>query len=983
MELSEVNDRSPSQSHPGVYFLVAAFLWLVTPGHATIVKKSSSTTIGPWTLVTPDAAFSPRDTGSPAVFLGKMWISNGYPEDVRDLWSSSDGITWDRVLESTPYDLYARLTVYDGKLWAINSSVWSSEDGVNWVEEATSTPFHYWSEVVIHDGKMWVFGNGPEVWYSTDGVNWTFATLSAPYGDRVASSVAAFGGKLWLMGGATPAPGKGFPNPDEPLGYPDLDMHNDVWSSTDGVTWTLVTEHAPWRHRMWFPAQSYAGRLWVMAGYDNDAYENLGDTWYTTDGINWQQLNQPEASWTQRHFPSTWVFNNHLWIGAGNAWPVDNDVWKLYSTIATTTNVVASTNPADYGTPVTLTTTVTPASASGTVTFQDGSTTLGVVPLASGTATFETSTLTAGIHDITASYSGDSEYEASSGTLTLEILPIGDAPEIGKSFDPPTIPLNGTTRLTFTLSNPNVSLALSGVGFVDSLPEGLIVATPNGLTGSCGDGTITVAEDLKSISLTGGTLPANASCTFGLDVIGTTAGMKNNETSNVTSAEGGAGSSAVASLEVIGPNLTVDKTHSGDFTQGDTAKTYTITVNNDGLAPTFAPVTLVDTLPDGLTATTIEGTGWSCTLATLTCTRSDELAASAFYPAVIVTVNVAPLSPATVTNTAHVSGGGEIDTSDNDANDVTTIIPLPNLTIMKTHDGSFAQGQTARTYTITVSNDGGAPTSGTITVSDALPLGLTSVSMGGAGWACEIATLTCTRSDVLPMNDSFPTIILTVDVSNDAPASVVNQATVSGGVESVIADNSVFDPTTVLTKPANVVATAISTSQVSITWNPVEGATNYQVFRSSNNGSFAVVGFPLTSSFIDPALTSNTTYLYLVRATDVSNVGPPSNIDLATTFLFTDDPAIPGMTIVKAMHIAELRTAVNAVRAAGGLGPATYSDVIVAGAVITARPFEELHVALDQARTQLGLSALQYTDATLGGVLIKSAHIREIRSGVK
>ena len=64
-------------------------------------------------------------------------------------------------------------------------------------------------------------------------------------------------------------------------------------------------------------------------------------------------------------------------------------------------------------------------------------------------------------------------------------------------------------------------------------------------------------------------------------------------------------------------------------------------------------VTVVDTLPAGLTATALAGTGWTCTLATLTCTRSDVLAATGVYPAITLTVTVASNAPASLTNTAR------------------------------------------------------------------------------------------------------------------------------------------------------------------------------------------------------------------------------------------------------------------------------------------------------------------------------------------
>src|SRR5437762_112328 len=137
---------------------------------------------------------------------------------------------------------------------------------------------------------------------------------------------------------------------------------------------------------------------------------------------------------------------------------------------------------------------------------------------------------------------------------------------------------------------------------------------------------------------------------------------------------------------------------------------------------------MADTLPTGLTATAISGSGWTCTLGTLTCTRSDALAVSASYPAIILTVNVANNAAAYLTNTATVSGGGEVNTANDTASDPTAINQLPDLTVTKSHTGNFTQGQTGATYTITVSNSGFAPTTGTVTLTDTLPAGLTAAA---------------------------------------------------------------------------------------------------------------------------------------------------------------------------------------------------------------------------------------------------------------
>ena len=231
-------------------------------------------------------------------------------------------------------------------------------------------------------------------------------------------------------------------------------------------------------------------------------------------------------------------------------------------------------------------------------------------------------------------------------------------------------------------------------------------------------------------------------------------------------------------------DLTVTKTHAGRLTQGQTGATYTVTVRNSGHGPTSGLVTVVDTLPSGLTATALSGTGWSCTVGTLTCTRSDALARGASYPAVTVTVNVASTAPASVTNQVTVSGGGETNTANDSASDATAITPVADLTVTKTHAGTFTQGQTGATYTVTVRNSGTGPTSGLVTVVDTLPSGLTATGLSGTGWSCTLGTLTCTRSDALASGASYPAVTVTVNVASTAPASVTNLATVSGGGET-------------------------------------------------------------------------------------------------------------------------------------------------------------------------------------------------------
>jgi uncharacterized repeat protein (TIGR01451 family) len=248
-------------------------------------------------------------------------------------------------------------------------------------------------------------------------------------------------------------------------------------------------------------------------------------------------------------------------------------------------------------------------------------------------------------------------------------------------------------------------------------------------------------------------------------------------------------------------DLAIGKTHAGDFHPGDVADTYTITVSNVGAAPTNGSmVTVTDVLPVGLAPTAANNgivNGWTVSFVgqTVTARRTGVLAAGANYPALTVTVAVAGNAPARVTNTAVVSGGGEINTANNSASDVTAITPVADLTIAMAHSGSFTAGGTG-VYSIIVSNVGRAATVGPVKVVDVLPMGLTYAGPSSVnGWAISVSgqTVTATRSDPLASGASFPVLTLTVRVATNAPVSLTNTAVVSGGGEVNTGNNMAAD----------------------------------------------------------------------------------------------------------------------------------------------------------------------------------------------
>lgn len=215
------------------------------------------------------------------------------------------------------------------------------------------------------------------------------------------------------------------------------------------------------------------------------------------------------------------------------------------------------------------------------------------------------------------------------------------------------------------------------------------------------------------------------------------------------------------------------------------------------------------------------------------------------------------------------------------------VAPTPDLTLVKSHVGVFPQGQNAGTYVISVSNIGTGPTSGTVTVTDVLPTGLTAAAISGNGWTCLTSNGICTRSDPLGPGTSFPPITVVVNVAQGTPANVINVATVSGGGETNTTNNTATDSTqiniTLLSQiitfaplsdetigniPFSIGATATSGLTVSFTSNTTTicsvsgtivtliGTGTCSITATQNGNATFAVGAAITQTFLVKAITS-------------------------------------------------------------------------------------------------------------------------------
>jgi hypothetical protein len=157
----------------------------------------------------------------------------------RDIWTTSDGVNWEKVTPREPFwsarGMIGGSVVFQDRMWILGggtydtprtptrrfyNDVWSSADGVRWERHVEAAPWEprQYHEVAVFDDRMWVLEgyakvNRNDVWYSADGVNW-YELPNTPWKPRHAASVFVHDGALWMVAGNN--------------------MESDVWKLTRG-----------------------------------------------------------------------------------------------------------------------------------------------------------------------------------------------------------------------------------------------------------------------------------------------------------------------------------------------------------------------------------------------------------------------------------------------------------------------------------------------------------------------------------------------------------------------------------------------------------------------------------------------------------------------------------------------------------------------------------------------------------------------------
>jgi len=341
--------------------------------------------------------------------------------------------------------------------------------------------------------------------------------------------------------------------------------------------------------------------------------------------------------------------------------------------------------------------------------------------------------------------------------------------EINKKFTPIAIMAGETSVLSITIFNPNV-FALSNASWTDNLvgvQPGLQIASPSGVTNSCGG---TVSTTSTSISLTGGTVPAQigskaGSCTVTVNVTSQVSGSLINTIPHDALSSTGGGtnisntSPASATLNVTGiPTPSVSKSFNpGTIWAGGTSR-LTITIRNPLPSTTLTQASLTDTLPANVflanpVSPTLTGCGNSALLTaasggnTITLNNGSIAASSTCS----VTVSVTSTVQGTYNNTIPASALKTQQGLTN-ANSASDQLNVQEIGLTKRFSsGSFNVGDTVN-IVITLQNPKSSPYTG-VTFTDNLPAPM--IVAGNPTNTCG-GTITAANSSITLTGGTIP-----------------------------------------------------------------------------------------------------------------------------------------------------------------------------------------------------------------------------------
>ncbi|REK07344.1 MAG: IPTL-CTERM sorting domain-containing protein [Acidobacteria bacterium] len=500
---------------------------------------------------------------------------------------------------------------------------------------------------------------------------------------------------------------------------------------------------------------------------------------------------------------------------------------------------------------------------------------------------------------------------AEPATALLEIEP---PPLFSKAFAPDPIVQGTSSMLTFTIDNSASVLAATSLSFTDSLPAGMVVAAVPSLANGCG-GVATAAAGSGTISLSGGTVAAGASCTIDVTVTATVSGALVNTSGDLTSSSGNSGpaSDTLTVLQAT-TDLSISKDDGVASAVPGGQVTYTIVAGNNGPDSAFG-ANVTDLFPAELTCTfsSVAAGGASGNTAAgagnLAETLDIPVSGTVTYT---VVCDIDPGATGSLVNTATITPGlgSDPNPANDSATDTATLTPQSDVGVSKDDGLTTVSSGGALTYTVVVTASGPS-IDPAVSLIDVLPTDLTctftSAAAGGASGNTAAGAGDLAETLTMPPGSSV-TYSIGCAVSPAASGTLSNTATVStsaGVTDTNAANDTATDQTlvsVVTTTAVPDVTTPFSSDDRDVTLTATvsdsvtvdEGTVTFQVLDGATPVGTAVTSAPLTTgsaavSYQLPGATPPGPYTIEASYSGSANFG--ASVGLGT---LTVEPLLPG-----------------------------------------------------------------------------------------
>ncbi len=484
-------------------------------------------------------------------------------------------------------------------------------------------------------------------------------------------------------------------------------------------------------------------------------------------------------------------------------------------------------------------------------------------------------------------------------------------PVASKAFLPTTISAGATSKLTVTVTNANAT-ALTLAALSDTLPAGLVIATPANASTNCGGGTALATPGGITLGLSGGTIPVNSSCTVSADVLGATAGIYVNiiPTGAVTTANAGANTAQTTATLTVLQGPSINKSFSPSTIAQGGISTLTITLVNP-TASILTNANVTDPLPAGVTIaavpTLVNNCGGSVTAAA---GSGNVVINNASIPSAnVCTVKVNVTSNAIGSYNNVIAAGALTTSGGSNASSAQADLNVASPQISKGFTPAVVAVNGNSTLTITLSNPTSSPITGA-TFNDVFP-----TSPAGLSLANTTTTNSCGGSLTNNLGTALAAGNVGVRLTNGLiPAG--GSCTVTFIVRSSVGGNFVNTiPAGALTTTGFGSNTSPATATLSVGLPSVVKA--FGTIASPIATVVTGTNVPLTIQINNP----NTSALAITQLTDVFPIG----MFLGNTTISTNSC---GTTVTDASGAA-LATGATGVRFTGGSIPANSNCTVV------------------------------------------------------